>query len=53
MIEIKQWKYEYLAKICAKNQHQIISLFNVGGADLKKSAWLRLMGLFETWDITS
>lgn len=53
MIEIKQWKYEYLAKICGENQTQYISLMNAGHRDIKKSVWLRLMGLFETWDITS
>lgn len=49
---IKEWEYERLAKICAEHRGQMISLFNIGGADLRKSAWLRLMGLMETWDTT-
>ncbi len=52
MTNIKQWEYMRLANICANHPNQMLSLFNIGGKDLKKSAWLRIMGLLETWDIS-
>lgn len=51
MTNIKQWEYTRLVKICANHPGHLISLFNINEKDLRKSAWLRIMGLMETWDI--
>lgn len=50
----KEWKYQYLTKLCSDHQEQFLSMVSDGESErIRKSAWLRLMGLVETWDITT
>lgn len=52
MSHTKEWEYEYLTKLCSKHQDQFLSMIAADEPErIRKSAWLRLMGLVETWDI--
>ena len=52
--DIKEWEYVYLTELCSKHQDQFLSMVSDDEPErIKKSAWLRLMGLVETWDISS
>ncbi len=52
MSQIKEWEYDNLASLCKENRKLYIDavLYN-GNKSIKWSAWLRLMGLMETWDM--
>lgn len=52
--DIKEWEYVYLTKLCSEHQDQFLSMVSDDEPErIKKSAWLRLMGLVETWDIAT
>lgn len=49
----KEWEYAYLTKLCSDHQDQFLSMVLAAEPErIRKSAWLRLMGLVETWDMT-
>ncbi len=51
---IKEWEYVYLTKLCSRHQDQFLSMVSDDEPErIRKSAWLRLMGLVETWDIAT
>ncbi len=53
MSPTKEWEYAYLTKLCSDYQDQFLSMTTGDNREsIKKSAWLRLMGLVETWDMT-
>jgi len=54
MSQIKEWEYVYHTKICTgiHHNHSLSLLLNCNDEFMRRSAWLRLMGLMETWDIT-
>ncbi len=53
MLYTKEWEYVYLTKLCSDHQDQFLSMALAAEPErIRKSAWLRLMGLVETWDMT-
>ena len=54
MSQTKEWQYLYLTKLCSEHQEQFLSMVLIAEpARIRKSAWLRLIGLMETWDIVN
>lgn len=50
---IKEWEYEYLITLCREHQEHYINVISYNGnKSIRLSAWLRIMGLMETWDMT-
>ena len=53
MQQIKEWQYEYLASLCVGHRkHYVNTVLHYNNKSVRRSAWLRLMGLMETWDIS-
>lgn len=52
MSHTKEWEYQYLTKLCSEHREQFLLMVIDDHKRIRKSAWLRLMGLVETWDIT-
>jgi len=47
-----EWECDHLGKLCRGNRILYLdTLACQGDKSMKWSAWLRLMGLIETWDI--
>lgn len=50
---INEWEYDQLAKLCRENRKLYLgAVLYHSNKSMKWSAWLRLMGLMETWDMT-
>jgi len=53
MSQIKEWQYERLVSQCREYQeHYVYTVLYQNNKSIRQSAWLRLMGLMETWDMS-
>lgn len=54
MSQLKEWHYKRIVSLCVEHRkHYISAMLNHNNKSIKRSFWLRMMGLMETWDMSN